>query len=287
MADYFKYTTKSRTDKAINSLLGIMQGISADRTITGEEMQLLIGWSEENQSLIDRHPYNEVVPKVIQALSDGSFSEEEQEDLIWFCNKWRSQDYYKDITTGLQELHAIIGAIASDGLVTETEAERLSDWITEHEELRSCYPYDEIDSLLVSSLKDRWLDPNEQKTLLDFFSSFLPQSISLERTTSKISVVSGICAVSPEINFDGRCFCFTGESTRLNRDEMKIMALDRGARVVENISPKVNYLVVGSGGNPCWAYACYGRKIEKAMQLRQKGAQIVIVHEVDYFDAVG
>lgn len=37
-------------------------------------------------------------------------------------------------------------------------------------------------------------------------------------------------------------------------------------------------------GNPCWAYACYGRKIEKAMELRKKGAQILIVHEADFLD---
>ena len=49
---------------------------------------------------------------------------------------------------------------------------------------------------------------------------------------------------------------------------------------------KTNYLIVGNAGNPCWAYACYGRKIEEAVALRKEGAQVTIVNETDFWDAV-
>lgn len=287
MSDHFKYTIKSRNDKAINTLLGILQGIAADRTINSEEMKLLTNWIDDNQSLVDRHPYNEVIPKMIQALADGNFSEGEQEDLVWFCNQWQSNTFFETITADLQQLQAIMAAIAADGIVAEAEAEKLSDWIEEHDDLRSCWPYDEVESLLVTVLKDKWVDLAEQKMLLDFFASFLPESVNLQRSTTKTNVISGVCAVSPDIKFDGSSFCFTGDSLRATREEMKTMAIDRGARVVSDVSPKVNYLIVGSKGNPCWAFACYGRKIEKAMQLRKSGTQIVIVHEADFFDAIG
>ena len=52
------------------------------------------------------------------------------------------------------------------------------------------------------------------------------------------------------------------------------------------VTKKTDYLVVGNAGNPCWAYACYGRKIEEAMQLRKEGAKIVIVNETDFWDCV-
>lgn len=286
MSDYFSATIKSRIDKTINTLLGILQGIAADRTINEQEMKLLTAWVEDNIGLVDHHPYNEIVSKVTQALSDGIFTEGEQEDLVWFCLKWQSNEYYDTITSDLQQLQAIMGSIAVDGVVTEAEAEELSNWVSAHDDLRSCYPYDELDSLLTSTLKDKWIDPHEQKLLLDFFSSFLPRSVNLQNQTSIIRTIMGICAATPEVVFEDRCFCFTGESSRASREEMKKIALERGARVVGDVSPRVNYLVVGSNGNPCWAYACYGRKIEKTMQLRQNGAQIVIVHEVDFFDAI-
>lgn len=71
--DYFKYTIKARLDKAINTLLGILQGIAADRTISKEEWILLGKWTEENKEFANRHPYNgRKIEKAIQLRHKGS-----------------------------------------------------------------------------------------------------------------------------------------------------------------------------------------------------------------------
>ena len=59
-----------------------------------------------------------------------------------------------------------------------------------------------------------------------------------------------------------------------------------GGVVVGSVSGRLNYLFIGGDGNPCWSYACYGRKVEKAIELRKAGAEIVIVHEYDLHDAL-
>ena len=59
-----------------------------------------------------------------------------------------------------------------------------------------------------------------------------------------------------------------------------------GGVVRSSVNAKTDYLVVGNAGNPCWAYACYGRKIEEAVQLRKEGASVVIVNETDFWDAL-
>lgn len=284
--DYFKYTIKARNDKAMNTLLGILEGITADQTISTSEWQLLAKWVEENKSLADRHPYNELVPPLIDAMADGKLSEEEHEDLTWLCQKLRSTEYYDQVTADIQRLQGILGAIAADGVIAREEIESLSSWLADNDHLRRCWPYEEVDSLITSAMKDNRIDPGEQKELLEFFSSFTTGGLDVENPSAKIKPLAGICSVSPELVFEGHRFCFTGESSRATRDEMKIMALDRGARVVTSVSSVLNYLVVGAEGNPCWAYSCYGRKIEKAMQLRQDGSKILIIHEVDYFDAL-
>ena len=81
-------------------------------------------------------------------------------------------------------------------------------------------------------------------------------------------------------------FCFTGESTKFSRQELAETVVRLGGSVVGSVSGKTDFLVVGSDGNPCWAFACYGRKIEKAMALRREGARITLVHENDFHDAV-
>lgn len=283
---YFKYTTKSRLDKAINTLIGLLEGIAADKTVSAPEMKLLTQWVEDNQNLTDRHPYNELIPVVIQALADGKFTKDEQSDLLWLCNRLRSTGYFDIVTADVQRLQGFLVAIAADGVVTEAEVENLRNWMDTHINLRSCWPYDELDSLLTSVLSDHWIDPVEHKMLLSYFTSFSSPGLSLETPNTAVTTLPGVCAVTPEIIFDEHRFCFTGESSRSPREEMKIMVVERGGRVISAVSPRLDYLVVGSNGNPCWAYACYGRKIEQAMQLRQRGAKIVIVHENDFFDAV-
>lgn len=64
------------------------------------------------------------------------------------------------------------------------------------------------------------------------------------------------------------------------------MVTKLGGEVSENMTSKTDFLIIGAEGNPCWAYACYGRKVERAVELRKSGANVLIVHENDFHDAV-
>ena len=59
-----------------------------------------------------------------------------------------------------------------------------------------------------------------------------------------------------------------------------------GGIPVNNISKKTDYLIIGDNGNPAWAFACYGRKVEKALGLRKEGHTIVLIHEYDFSDII-
>ena len=59
-----------------------------------------------------------------------------------------------------------------------------------------------------------------------------------------------------------------------------------GGEVMNSVSAKLDYLIIGADANPCWAYTCYGRKVEKAVELRKSGARLILVHENDFHDAV-
>jgi hypothetical protein len=49
---------------------------------------------------------------------------------------------------------------------------------------------------------------------------------------------------------------------------------------------ELDYLIVAAERNLCWAFSCYGRKVEAAMDLRKSGTRLTIVHENDFWDAV-
>lgn len=286
---YLPFTGRSRLDKSINSLIGIVEGIAIDQEINAREVRFLQDWVSEHVELQGRHPYNELMPVVMAALDDGVLTEDERDDILWLCNQLRSTGYYNEVTADLQRLHALLGAILADGVITEAELRGLSAWMADHEHLKRCWPYDEIDSLIVTVMADKKIDEQEQKMLRSFFAEFIG---FLDNTTIVSPIVeaggeiSGLCSVCPEVVFQGAKFCFTGASSRYTRTDIAAIVQGLGGEVVNDVSSRVDYLVIGADGNPCWAYACYGRKVEKAVQLRKKGARILLVHENDFHDAV-
>jgi hypothetical protein len=287
MANYYKYTSKARMDKAINTLLGILEGITIDSLLNEKETGYLGKWLLEHEEYAQRHPFNELLPVISKSLQDNVLSAEEHEEIVWLCEKLRSTEYYSDTTADLQRLQSILSGISADGIITKNELEGLTDWLAEHEHLKTCYPYDEVDSLISSILSDQKIDPEEHNDLLEFFGEFTnvkPKGSDLSDKGSY--TLKGICAASPAINFHSSVFCFTGEARKKTRDELSSLVIQHGGSVTKGVSKKINYLVVGSNGNPCWMYACYGLKIERAMALRKEGHAIVIVHEIDFLDAI-
>ena len=287
--NYLKFSGRQRLEKAVNSLLGIVEGISADSKINSREVAFLDAWLEDHRELARSHPYNELMPVVSDALADGFIADDEKQDIVWLCGKLRSSQFVDLATADIQRLHAVLGGIAADGLISESELEGLSTWLSGHEHLKTLWPYDEVDSLVTSVLQDRKIDSDEQKILLNFFSTFTAilddRVIASPPITENYRTV-GLCAVCPDIVFNGSTFCLTGASAKYKRSEFADLVLRLGGSVASSVSKKVNYLVIGAEGNPCWMYACYGRKVEKAVELRKQGVPLVIVHEHDFHDAV-
>ena len=136
-------------------------------------------------------------------------------------------------------------------------------------------------------LKDGKIDDQENEALMQFFGEFAPtrerRAVGvLDRGYS----VSGVCAMTPEIVFTDRMFCFTGSSERGPREELARIVAGLGGKFHPRLTNDSHYLVVGADGNPCWAYACYSRKVEDAVERRRNGQKLQIVHEYDFWDAV-
>lgn len=291
MQSYFRFTGKSRLEKSINSLLGLLEGIAIDGHVTSGEVGMLRIWLADHVDVADRHPFNELIGVLAAAVEDGVLNSEERADLTWLCERLRSTEFFSMVSADLQRLHALVGGIASDGTITVEEMRGLSDWLMEHEHLKTCWPYDEIEALTTRVLGDGHIDPPEHKLLMDFFTDFL--AVLDERTIVRPIVVeeagkpmSALCAMTPNITFPGSTFCFTGASSKYKRTEFEGLVRELGGEPLAGVSAKLQYLVIGAEGNPCWAYACYGRKVEKAVELRRKGVKVVLVHENDFHDAV-
>ena len=293
--EYTKYHSKSILQKTLNTLYGILIGINIDDIININELEEFKNWYFLNKSALNFHPFNEIFVIIEEAIKDDYLSNDELDDILYVCNTLQnleSSKYYKLITTEIQKLHGIIYGVLADNIITDDEIYKLKNWIIEHDTLKNTYPYEEIYSLLLSILSDNIITDEEKKILKLFFSDFIDTTTSynlnqIELDTLKNEVhIDGICIMNPTIEIKNNLFCFTGTSSKTTRKGIAELITNLGGIYKDSVVNGTKYLIVGNESNPCWCFSCYGRKIQKAMDLRKKGKDILIVHENDFWDAV-
>lgn len=284
-------TSRARADKAINSLKGILLGINLDKEVNQEEINELKKWAENHRSLINRNPFKEFMTIIEETVSNNIPATETIEDLFWLCQKYENENYYYNaVTADLQTLQGICHGILADGIINEKEIRDLKGWLEQNIHLSTYYPYDEIRSLILSIVSDGKIEEEEVLILKAYLNQFV--NIENKEIAKKIDNeiadinISGHCTSDPNIDFDGKTFCVTGVLKSGNRTELENLISDLGGIPTKSITKKTDYLIVGDNGNPAWTFACYGRKVEKALEMRKGGHQICLIHEFDFMDAI-
>lgn len=294
--EYRQFTKPAEMHKAVNSLIGILEGIKLDSVLNQEELSEVINWCNLQRQFKNKFPFSEIIPLIDAALSDEILTAEEIEDILWLCRNVihhdRFKTYYDVVTSSLQELHGIIHGIMADNMINDEEIVQLFDWMDDHDFLKGSYPFDEIYSLLIAIRQDGMISADEKNMLKAYLGNFIDTRASYNINREEIQnlqeqySVEGICATCPEIIFDNKTFSFTGTSRKANRKEIAELITNKGGIFNNNVTQKTDYLIVGADGNPCWAFSCYGRKVEKAVDLRKNGQPIIIVHENDFWDEI-
>lgn len=87
------------------------------------------------------------------------------------------------------------------------------------------------------------------------------------------------CFPAPDVVFEDKLFCFTGEFDLGSRAYCKAIALSYGAKKTKSLTMKTDYLVIGSHDSAMWGHEHYGNKIEKAIKYRNKSKAIKIISE--------
>ena len=259
MERYRAFTKPAELHKAVNTLRGIVAGISSDANIRSKEIQELTHWCQLHVHLRDRHPFSEIIPVIEKACEDGIITDEESKDILWLCNNFADDNsYYDFITSSIQFLSGVIHGIMADGELSDHEIKALRSWMDANDFLAGTYPFDEINSLLCASLSDGMITLEEREQLMAFFANLIEFKDSFNLSEKDFTAlqekysISGICAVCPEIKFKDKVFCFTGESYRATRNVMADAVRVFGGVVRSNVSVKTDYLIVGNAGNPCW-----------------------------------
>nr|WP_317632953.1 BRCT domain-containing protein [uncultured Flavobacterium sp.] len=284
-------TSKSQADKAINSLKGILLGINLDKVVNSDEIHELKNWVKKHHELVLRNPFREFMLIIDSIAEEDLGLTETIEDLFWLCQKYEGDNYYYNaVTTDLQTLQGLCHGILADGEITDKEIFDLDKWLDDNEHLNTYYPYDEIRSLVLSIVSDGKITEDERLVLKAYFSQFVNLANNdiqqkIKDDTKEVNI-SGLCTSEPIVNFDGKTFCITGVLKNETKESLNQKITNLGGLTTDSVTKKTDYLIVADNGNPAWAFSCYGRKVEKAVNMRKDGHVITLIHEFDLYDAI-
>ena len=221
-----------------------------DCVATYECFKKLVDISKSNEEYV-------VPPEVIINLSRRKF----------FSNS------YTEETKSLQTLQEILIGITCDGVLTEDEVYTLKAWLDENRHLCGNYPFDRAEKAILKALEDDILEPSELEELLDIFKKLIAPDY-------KIDVEQN------EYDFAEKRVCLTGDFKMGERTAVTNLLEEIGAIPVSNVNGKTDYLIVGGLGSDAWKHGTYGGKIKTAMELQEKGKDIVVMSEADFLKCI-
>ena len=192
--------------------------------------------------------------------------------------KYRNQEV-KD--RNIDELIGISRGITADEKVNKYESEFLLSWIEMHFNSidLNTYPINQIYDRLKLALEDGFIDEDESTELKELLKSFTGDKPIVEQISSMSSTLP-LCTPAPNIEFENKSFCMTGAFTIGSRKTVENLIVNLGGKIQKSPGLKTNYLIVGILGSDEWIHSSYGRKIEKAVEIRDiEGRDINIISE--------
>ncbi|MBN4675173.1 hypothetical protein HUS70_09385 [Pandoraea nosoerga] len=179
----------------------------------------------------------------------------------------------------VDELIGIVKGVIADGEICQAEAEFVLKWLNSNRDVASQWPASALYPRLATALADGRLDAEEEGELLGLMLSTVGGNVAQEYGESSNATSLPVTTPAPEIEFEGRSFCFTGKFYSGTRDWCHDQVAARGGIPAGGITKKLNYLVIGEIGSRDWLHSTYGTKIKKAVEYAASGAPLVIVTE--------
>lgn len=185
----------------------------------------------------------------------------------------------------IEHLIGIVTGMIADGALNDLEIKMLSTWLRTHPEATADFPGSVIARAVADALEDGVITETERTHLLKMLSDLASTDFSVTGSVSP-EVTSLPIEDCVSIDFRDSMVCFTGEFLYGTRAACERLVLKLGAMCSDNVSKKVDILVIGTRVAPDWAHTSFGRKIQRAVDLQENGHAIEIISEKRMMEAL-
>lgn len=181
------------------------------------------------------------------------------------------------------EMLGLVRQVLADGVVTEEEARALSAFVRARPEIASRWPGDVLALRLERIFEDRKVDPEEQEELARLLSQILEAEGEQDAAEGPPLPLDD---PPPVVRFAGRTFVFAGPLALGSRGSCNRILVKLGATYATAVTERTDYLVVGAFPGADWRRSSAADEIERALELKARGAPLAIVSEEEFTRAL-
>jgi NAD-dependent DNA ligase len=189
-------------------------------------------------------------------------------------------NWHRNLLKSTESLLGLCRGLIADNDLNPAEIAFLDAWLRENREVTKAWPGDVIAARVVQILSDGIVTAEEaqdlKETLSQITGGFLEHGApSGTATTFPTESIHSIL-------FDDATFCFTGKFIYGSRARCQMATEALGGACIPDVTQKLQYLVIGALASRDWINTSFGRKIEKAVQLRDAGHSVRIISEENW-----
>lgn len=190
------------------------------------------------------------------------------------------------INKAIEHLLGLIEGMMADNHLHDKEVQLLVTWLSANPEATSTWPASMIGKKVQEVLADGVISEAERAHLLSVLAELIANDFhDTGSASAEIATLPINDAVTVDLRNAG--VCMTGEFIYGTRAACERLTLRAGGMPMDNVSKKVDILVIGTRTSPNWVHTSFGRKIQRAAELQNEGHPIEIISERRWLEVVG
>jgi NAD-dependent DNA ligase len=185
---------------------------------------------------------------------------------------------HRRLERDISEMLGLAKGMLADGQVSDAETVLLHEWMAAHPDAVSCWPGDQIAARLRTVLRDGEITEAERSDLAELLSQLVGGDAGIIGSDNAATALP-FDRPPPDLVYPDSVFVLTGKFAFGPRTACLGAVAKLGGRCDSDVTMRTTYLVIGTFGSRDWVHTSHGRKIEKAVEYRVRGATIAIVPE--------
>lgn len=268
--EYVQYISSPTIRKSIIDFYGTIRGIAIDEIIVPEECAYISQWREENLKYSDQKEISDIIEVIDKILEDGVIEHEEMQELITTVEEYFDIITASPITLATQVLNGMLKGITIDKEISTIEGINLRKWMYQNNYLKGYFPFDQIMSALDCVLEDDIITKEESDAVIGIIKSLLEPVQELREQINSVK---------------GKHVCLSGTFSHGQKSDVEEIIIQDGGFIDFSLKKTTDILIIGDSECQAYAFGNYGTKVQKAIDYSNKGYDIKIIKESDYFSS--